>query len=78
MSLPRMRTIPQVIEELKKQDENTAFCEYYLRKLVRSGEIPHVNAGRKILLCLDTVSEYLRHPSEGENEPENRMRKINE
>ena len=65
MSLPRMRTLPQVIVELKKQDENTAFSEYYLRKLVRSGEIPHVNAGRKILLCLDNGVGVFKTPVRG-------------
>ena len=60
--LPRMRTIPQAVKELKKADENTAINEHSLRKLVKSGVIPCVTTGRKVLICLDTIEEYLGRP----------------
>lgn len=78
MSLPRMRTIPQVVQELKKQDENTAISEHYLRKLVKIGKMPHVNTGHKILICLDTISDYLQPSLEVQNEPVNGIKKIAE
>ena len=78
MSLPRMRTIPQVVQELKKQDENTAVSEHYLRKLVKIGKIPHVNTGHKILICLDTIFDYLQPPLEAKNEPVSGIRKVAE
>ena len=57
--LPRMRTIPQAVEELKKQDKDTAITVHYLRSLVKRGHIPSVNTGRKILINLDTIGEYI-------------------
>lgn len=57
--LPRMRTIQQAVAELKKEDENTAVTEHYLRKLVKCGHIPSVNTGHKILINIDTIGKYL-------------------
>lgn len=75
---PRMRTIPQIVLELKKQDENTAISKHYLRRLVKSGQIPCVNAGRKILICLDTIYDYLQNPVEQVREIPQGIRKIAE
>ena len=62
MSSPKMRTIPQIVAEMKQQDENTAITEHYLRKLVKSGKLPAVNLNRKFLLSVDTVYKYLENP----------------
>lgn len=62
MALPRMRTIPQTVRELKNEDENTAITEHSLRRLVKCGVIPCVTTGRKVLICLDTVKDYLGRP----------------
>lgn len=62
MALPRMRTIPQTVRELKQEDENTAITEHSLRRLVKCGVIPCVTTGRKVLICLDTVMDYLGKP----------------
>ena len=59
MSTPRMRTIKQAIAELKEKDSNTAFTESALRRAVSSGDIPHIRAGNKVLVNLDTVESYL-------------------
>lgn len=68
---PKMRTIPQIVEELKQQDESTAITEHYLRKLVKTGCIPSVKVNRKTLLCVDTVYKYLENPmQEPQNQPE--------
>lgn len=56
---PRMRTIKQAINELKTQDSETAFTESALRRAISSGDIPHLRAGNKILVNLDTVEKYL-------------------
>lgn len=56
---PRMRTIKQAINELKTQDSETAFTESALRRAISSGDIPHLRAGNKILINLDTVEKYL-------------------
>ena len=60
MSLPRMRTIKEAADEIKRTDPQTAVREYYIRDLVNSKQIPCVRAGRKILINLDTLYEYLQ------------------
>ena len=57
--VPRMRTIKQAITELKATDTETAFTETALRRAISSGDIPHIRAGNKILVNLDTVEKYL-------------------
>ena len=56
--MARIRTIPQVMAEIKTIDPDTAITEYYVRTLVNNGQIPHIKAGSKILLDLDIVLEY--------------------
>lgn len=59
MTTPRMRTIKQTIQELKAMDSETAFTETALRRAISSGAIPHLRAGNKILVNLDSVELYL-------------------
>ncbi len=56
---PRMRTIKETISELKTIDKNTSFTEYALRMAIKSGSIPHIQSGNKILVNFDTVQRYL-------------------
>ena len=60
MTLPRMRTIKEAAEEIKLTDPQSAIREYFIRDLVVSGQIPHIRAGRKILINLDKLFEYLQ------------------
>ncbi len=62
MPLPRMRTVKEAIAELKKNDPHTAMTEHALRVLIKTGEIPIVQCGRRFLLNLDTLMEYLSLP----------------
>lgn len=62
---PRIRTIKQTIQELKAKDSETAFTESALRRAIRSGEIPHIRAGNKILVNLDVVEDYLSGNMQG-------------
>lgn len=59
MATPKIRTIKQTIAELKAEDCGTAFTESALRRAISSGAIPHIRAGNKILVNLDTVKQYL-------------------
>lgn len=56
---PRMRTIKAAIAELKQVDSGTSFTESALRRAVRSGALPHIRAGNKILVNFDTLQLYL-------------------
>ena len=40
MSLPRMRTVPEAMAEIKKADPETALTLRALRRMVKNGEIP--------------------------------------
>lgn len=61
--LPRMRTVPEAAAEIKAADPNTAITEYHIRQLALSGVLPRVKAGRKLLINLDTLIEYLTDPT---------------
>ncbi len=64
IAVPRMRTIKEAMQELKELDPHTAMREYHIRDLVNNNKIPHVRAGRKILVNFDGLLEYL-----GQSEP---------
>lgn len=62
-TLPRMRTAKEAAAEIKAADPNTAVTEYHIRQLALSGVLPRVKAGRKLLINLDTLIEYLTDPT---------------
>lgn len=57
--IARMRTLDECYTEIKKMDKNTAISKYYIRQLALSGKIPVVMCGRKRLINLDGLIEYL-------------------
>lgn len=67
--IPRMRTIKEAVAELKELDSGTAIHEYFVRSLVNENKIPFVRAGRKILINLDGLLEYLNQPEPKEGKP---------
>ena len=62
-----MRTLDECYNEIKKIDENTAISKYYIRQLAISGKIPVVMCGRKRLINLDGLIEYLSGSGTAEN-----------
>lgn len=61
--LPRMRTISEAAQEIKALDPRTAITEYHIRQLAVSGVIPRIKAGKKYLINLDTLIEYMSDPT---------------
>lgn len=61
--IPRMRTIKEAAAEMKQLDEHTAMTEWHIRQLALSGVLPRVKAGKKYLINLDTLFEYLENPA---------------
>lgn len=59
----RMRTVKEAAAEIKAADPNTAVTEYHIRQLALKGVLPRVKAGRKLLINLDTLLEYLQNPT---------------
>lgn len=61
MALPRMRSAPEAIREIRREDPGTAFTLRALRRMMETGEIPVVKVCSKRLINLDLLLEYLNH-----------------
>ena len=59
---PRMRVCKKCMEELRKEDPETAVTEYYIRQLVRNKKIAYVKSGRRTLINYESLLEYLNQP----------------
>lgn len=55
------RKIPTMltIRELAKESKQYGVTEFHIRQAVNQGLIPHINAGRKILVNRDKFIDYL-------------------
>lgn len=53
------RTIKQAAEWFKEQDPNTCLSETAIRALVRSGKVPCGMVGKKYLVTIEALEEYL-------------------
>ncbi|MBV1759075.1 MAG: helix-turn-helix domain-containing protein [Dethiosulfatibacter sp.] len=62
--MARMRTIKQTMKYLKEKDPNTSITEWWLRSMLRSGELRSHKAGNKYLVNLDYLEEYFNDLSE--------------
>ncbi len=60
--MARMRLQKDVFAYIKGKDPQTALTPHALRCMVLDGTIPHVDVGRKKLINLDVLDEYLEHP----------------
>lgn len=59
-TIPRMRTAPKIVAEIKALDPGSEVTEHYIRQLVKAGMVPVVWAGNKALINLDDVLSLLR------------------
>ena len=57
--LRRMRTINQVVEELKTIDPTTAITYSFINTLIKENKIRYIAVGTKRLVDLDSLIEYL-------------------
>ena len=60
MTTPRMRTAPGALEAIKALDPDTAVTLRYIRRLIVTGAVPHVDAGRKKLVNVDQLFKFLQ------------------
>ena len=67
--IPRMRTVKEAAAEMKQLDAHTAMTEWRIRELALSGVLPRVQAGKKMLINLDTLFEYLENPTAAKFQP---------
>ena len=56
--MTRVRTIDAAYDEIKRLDPGTAISRTGLRRLVVSGTVPSVRAGKKFLVDLDAVEQF--------------------
>lgn len=58
--MARMRLIKEAIAELKAKDPDTAITAYALRRMVKSGQVPSINAGNRYLVNMDVLERFLQ------------------
>jgi hypothetical protein len=60
--MARMRTIKQAAEHFKEKDPGTCITEWFLRQAIRSGRFKCHLAGKKYIVNLDMLEEWLNSP----------------
>lgn len=58
--MPRIRTLSETYRFIKEMDAETAITPNALRRMAVSGQIPCVKAGKKYLIDIDVLFEYLK------------------
>jgi hypothetical protein len=58
--MPRIRTLAETYKCLKEMDTETAITKNALRRMVITGNVPCVKVGKKYLIDLDVLFEYLK------------------
>lgn len=61
MSLPKMRTAPQLAAEYRAADPDTPVNAHFIRNLMNTGAVPYIRAGKKHLINSDVFAEYLKN-----------------
>ena len=55
----RMRTAEGALKVIQEADPETAVSLRYIRRLIATGEVPHLDVGRKKLVNVDLLMSYL-------------------
>ena len=64
MSIYRMRTIGESVAEIKELDAKSAVTANCIRTLCKEGKVHCVYTGKKILVDLDSLLEFLSGDSQ--------------
>ena len=67
--IPRLRTVNEAAAEIRSRDQHTAMTPYHIRRLCTSGVLPTVKAGKKILVNLNDVLDYMEEPTADKFKP---------
>ena len=68
-TIPKMRTVNEAAQELEQLDPNPAMSPYHIRRLCLDGVLPTVRAGKKLLLDLNLLVEYMTDPTADKFKP---------
>lgn len=60
MATLRMRTAEGALAILKEEDPGTAVTLRFIRGLINTGAVPYVPVGRKKLVDVDRLMDYLK------------------
>lgn len=60
MTTPRMRTAEGALAVIKTEDPETAVTLRAIRGLINTGKVPHVPVGKKKLVDVDRLMDYLK------------------
>jgi len=76
--LLRMRTIPQAIEYLKEKDPDSCVNEWWLRTQLKRGAFPYHKAGKRFLIDLDALEQFLANPpaEKPEEDTQTKIRRV--
>jgi hypothetical protein len=66
MALPRMTVCRKYVAAARLQDPETVISEHLIYGILKSGAVPHVCAGKRLLFNADTMDSFL---SNGNTQP---------
>lgn len=76
--LPKIRTIAEAIEEIKRIDPETAITARFIKEGIANGKIPIIKVGNKVLVNMESIYTFLEGELIYETvTPVNSIRKIN-
>lgn len=76
MSLPRMRTAAGVLDAIRADDPDTQVSLHLIRMIIKSGDVPVVRAGKRLLVNVDDITAYLLRGSEWDAPAQNGIRRV--
>ena len=76
--IPKIRTIAEAIEEIKRIDPETAITARFIKEGIANGKIPIIKVGNKVLVNMESIYTFLEGELIYETvTPVNSIRKIN-
>ena len=66
MTIHRMRTVQEALEEIHKADAGSAVTANCIRTLCKNGELRCIHTGKKILVDLDDLLNLMGEPDKQE------------
>lgn len=59
IQIPKIRTIAEAIEELKRLDPETAITARFIKEGIADGKIPVIRVGNKVLVNMANIFTFL-------------------
>ena len=59
IAIPKIRTISEAIEEIKRLDPETAITARFIKEGIADGKIPIIRVGNKVLVNMANIFTFL-------------------